>query len=80
MQSTAPTRKIDHHESAKASPIEIFRERCEARATLVANGLMTLQDAVDGLQESAAAQGLLKRYGQDEIQQILGEAWWQQYG
>jgi hypothetical protein len=67
------SRKIDH-QSAKASPIEIFRERCEARCLLVSNGLMTLQDAVDGLQEAAAAQGLLKRYGQDEIQRILAES------
>jgi hypothetical protein len=39
-----------------ASPIEIFRERAEARAVLCANGLMPLQDTVDGLQEVAAAQ------------------------
>jgi hypothetical protein len=63
-----------HHESATASPIEIFRERCEARAMLVANGHMSLIEAVDGLQESAAAQGLLKRYGQDEVQQIMSES------
>jgi hypothetical protein len=41
---------------------------------LVANGLMTLQDAVDGMQESAAAQGLLRQYGQDEVQTILAES------
>jgi hypothetical protein len=68
------SRKIDHHESAKASPIVVFRERCEARAVLVSNGLMTLQDAVDWLQESAAAQGLLKQYGQDRVQEILAES------
>jgi hypothetical protein len=62
------------HQNVKASPIEIFRERCEARAMLVAHGLMTLQDAVDGMQESAAAQGLLKRYGQDKVQEILAES------
>jgi hypothetical protein len=73
---------IDHRHSAKASPIEIFRERCEARATLVANGLMDLQDAVDGLQESAVAQGLLKEFGQDAIQQIMAESFarWQYDG
>jgi hypothetical protein len=81
MQSTART--IDH-QSAKASPIrdeahgprllEIFRLRCEARATLVCNGLMPLIEAVDGLQESAAAQGLLKEFGQDSIQQIMAES------
>ena len=62
------------NESAKADALEVFRARCEARAVLVANGLMELQTAVDGLQEAAAAQGLLKRYGQDEIQWILSEA------
>jgi hypothetical protein len=79
MQSTA--RQIDHHQAAKASPIEIFHERCEARCLLVHNGLMTLQDAVDGMQESAAAQGLLKEFGQDRIQEILAESFarWQ-YG
>jgi hypothetical protein len=64
---------IDHHQSA-TSPLEVFRARCEARVLLCANGIMPLQDAVDGLQESAAAQGLLKQYGQDEIQRILSES------
>jgi hypothetical protein len=66
---------INHHQTAKPPDrLEIFRERCEARAVLVSNGLMPLQDAVDGLQESAAAQGLLKELGQDAIQQILSES------
>jgi hypothetical protein len=73
MQSTART--IDHHHrSAKPAPIEVFRERCEARAMLVANGLMDLIEAVDGMQESAVAQGLVARHGQDEIQRILSES------
>jgi hypothetical protein len=72
MQSTAIA--IDQHQSAKASPIEIFRERCEARATLVAHGLYNLQDTVDTLQAAAEEQGLVARYGQDEVQQILSEA------
>jgi hypothetical protein len=67
-----PAAATNHHQ--RASPIEIFRERAEARCLLVSNGLMTLQDAVDGLQESAAAQGLVKQYGQDAIQQILSES------
>jgi hypothetical protein len=61
-------------QSAKASPLEIFRERCEARAMLVANGHMPLIEAVDQLQEAAAAQGLVARHGQDEVQWILSEA------
>jgi hypothetical protein len=65
---------IDHHQNVKASALEIFRERAEARATLVHNGLMDLQTAVDGLQESAAAQWLLKEFGQDAIQEIMAES------
>ena len=40
---------------------------------LVSNDLMTLQDAVDGLQEVAVSQGLVATHGQDAIQQIMGE-------
>jgi hypothetical protein len=56
------------------SAIDVFRERAEARATLVAHGLMDLQSAVDGMQKVAEAQGLIKQYGQDAIQQILAES------
>jgi hypothetical protein len=64
-----------NRQSAKASALEIFRERTEARATLVHNGHMSLIEAVDGLQEAAAAQGLLKEFGgQDRVQEILAEA------
>jgi hypothetical protein len=72
-------RNIDHHQNATASPIVVFRERCEARAMLVGNGLMTLIEAIDGLQAAAETQGLVARYGQDEIQQVLSEAFarWQ---
>jgi hypothetical protein len=63
---------IDHRHSAKL--LEIFRERCEARAILIANGYLDFHIAIDELQESAVAQGLLKEFGQDEIQQILSEA------
>ena len=80
MNSTA--QQIDHHQNTKPDSLVVFRERAEARAMLVSNGLMTLQDAVDGLQEAAAVQGLLKQFGgQDAIQQILSESFarWQ-YG
>jgi hypothetical protein len=73
MHSTA-RRQIDHRESAKPAPLVIFLVRCEARCLLVSNGLMTLQDAVDGMQAAAEAQGLVAQYGQDTIQQILSEA------
>jgi hypothetical protein len=65
---------IDHRQSTKPDLLLVFRVRAEARADLVANGYMDLQTAVDGLQEAAAAQGLLKQYGQDEIQRILSES------
>ena len=67
-------RKLDQDEARRPSAIAVFRERAEARATLVANGLMALQAAVDGMQETAAAQGLVEQCGQDKIQQILSEA------
>ncbi len=38
---------------------------------LVAHGKLDLQTAVDGLQEVAAAQGLVAQLGQDAVQKIL---------
>jgi hypothetical protein len=80
MQSTART--IDHSPSAKPDLLLVFRVRAEARADLVANGYMDLQTAVDGLQEAAAAQGLLKQIGQDRVQEIMAAAFarWQYDG
>jgi hypothetical protein len=72
MQSAATVR--DQDKVRRPSAIAIFRERAEARAMLVANGMMDLQAAVDGLQESAASSGLLLDYHQDEIQRILSLA------
>lgn len=60
-------------ETRRPALIDVFRARAEARAHLVANGLHTLQDLVDTLQAAAEAQGLLKEYGQDEIQRIMAE-------
>jgi len=65
---------IDHHQSAKADPLEVFRARAEARAQLVAHGLHSLQDTVDTLQAAAETQGLVARYGQDRIQEIMAES------
>jgi hypothetical protein len=72
MNSTV--RNIDHHQSAKPAALDVFRERCEARAILIHNGLMEWHSAIDELQESAVAQGLVARYGQDSIQQIMAES------
>jgi len=58
MNSTV--RDIDH-QSAAPDPLVVFRCRAEARADLVAAGLYELQEAVDGLQADAEAQGLAGR-------------------
>jgi hypothetical protein len=50
---------------AQASPSQlliIFRERCEVRALLVAEGMLSLQDAVDSLQQIAVAQELVDHF------------------
>ena len=65
---------IDPRESATASPLEIFRERCEARCLLIHHGLMEWHSAIDELQEVAVAQGLVATHGQDAVQQILAES------
>jgi hypothetical protein len=65
---------INHHEIAKASPIEVFRERCEARVLLIHNGLMDFYTAIDELQESAVSQRLVATHGQDAVQQIMAES------
>jgi hypothetical protein len=67
-------RTIDQDEARQPSAISVFRERAEARAMLVANGMMDLQAAVDGMQELAASTELVLDYGQDEVQRILSEA------
>jgi hypothetical protein len=61
-------------EAGQPSALCVFRERAEARAVLVANGMMGLQAEVDGMQESAASSGLVVDYGQDEVQRILSRA------
>jgi NADH:ubiquinone oxidoreductase subunit B-like Fe-S oxidoreductase len=72
MRSAART--FDQHHNAKPDPLDVFLARCEARASLVAHGLHDLQDSVDTLQQAAVEQGLVKQYGQDEIQWLMSEA------
>jgi hypothetical protein len=71
MNSTV--RDIDH-QSAAPDPLVVFRCRAEARADLVAAGLYELQEAVDLLQADAEAQGLVARYGQDTLQEVLSQS------
>jgi hypothetical protein len=60
--------------SAKVPAVNAFRARCEARAWLVAEGELTLQDAVDELQASAVASGIVETLGQDGVQEIMSVA------
>jgi hypothetical protein len=50
-----------------------FRRRCMARVAAVRSGKMQLLDAVDALQAVAEQEGLIREFGQDEIQRILSE-------
>ena len=59
---------------ARPDPLDVFRERAEARAYLVEIGDLSLHDAVDGLQANADRDGLVDEYGQDAVQQILATA------
>ena len=54
--------------------LEVFRERCEARAYLVEVGYLPLHQAVDELQASAVRDGLVDQIGQDAIQKIMAAA------
>ena len=50
-----------------------FRKRCMARVAAVRSGKMQLIDAVDALQTVAKQEGLIREFGQDEVQRVLGE-------
>jgi hypothetical protein len=67
-------RKIDHSPSAKADVLVVFLARAEARASLVAAGLHTVQESVDVLWAAAERDGLVDKFGADAVQQLLGEA------
>ena len=54
--------------------IEIFTQRCEARALLWVGGELTLHDAVDVLQRWAEDSGLIQAIGQDRVQHIIAVA------
>jgi hypothetical protein len=54
--------------------IDVFRERCEARAILVEACALDLHEAGDGLQEAAVATGLVDEIGQDAVQAIMAKA------
>lgn len=54
--------------------LEVFKQRCSARAVLFANGMIDLHQAVDGLQNSAVAYGLVEEFGQDAVQAVISTA------
>jgi hypothetical protein len=58
----------------RPDPVEVFRERCEARAYLVEIGELTLHYAVDSLQSDAERDGLVAEFGQDGVQAIMADA------
>jgi hypothetical protein len=65
---------IDHHQSAKADPMLVFLARAEARASLTAAGLYSLQESVDTLWAAAERDGLVDKFGADCVQWHLSEA------
>jgi hypothetical protein len=60
--------------AAKPDPVAVFRARCEARAMLVAVGMLGLHEAIDELQRDAKRDGLVERIGQDGVQGLLAAA------
>jgi len=60
--------------AAKVRTVDAFRLRAEARAMLYAAGEYSLIEAVDELQASAEASGLVAGIGQDEVQAIIAAA------
>jgi hypothetical protein len=58
----------------KVAVVTAFCARCEARAWLVAEGEITLHEAVDELQASAVASGIVDAIGQDAVQSIMSAA------
>ena len=52
----------------------VLKARAEARALLYYAAELTLHEAVDALQESAVASGLVAEIGQDAVQQVIADA------
>jgi hypothetical protein len=55
-------------------PADVLRLRAWARGVLYREGeIFSLPEAIDPLQEYAKANGLVGRWGQDEVQRVLGD-------
>jgi hypothetical protein len=63
---------IDHR-SEMAAPLDVLRERAEAKCLLISNGYVDLQDAIDELWLAAERDGLVETHGADEVQWLLSE-------
>jgi len=70
----APVRQPFVAEEVRANPVEVFRLRCYSRAKLWHTGQIDLLSAVDELQHSAEASGLIDAIGQDAVQGLMVEA------
>jgi len=70
----APGRKPVVVGEARADPVEVFRLRCASRAKLWHTGQIDLHNAVDELQHSAEASGLIDPIGQNAVQGLMVEA------
>src|SRR6516165_12543552 len=70
----APARQPFVAEEVRANPVEVFRLRCYSRAKLWHTGQIDLHSAVDELQHSAEASGLIDAIGQDAVEGLMVEA------
>ena len=68
---TAPVRQQKVH---ICDPLEAFIERAKVKALAWQAGEISLHDAVDGLQQTAEALGLVIELGQDAVQALMVEA------
>src|SRR5262245_38812974 len=68
---SAPVRQPD---IPPADPLASFTERCNVKALAWQAGEISLHDAVDSLQQTAEAFGLIITLGQDEVQRIMVDA------
>jgi hypothetical protein len=61
---------IDH----QPDPLDVLRCRAEAKCLLIANGYQDLQSSVDELWHAAERDGLVDKFGVDEVQRVLSES------
>jgi hypothetical protein len=54
--------------------LEMFRERCAARALLWALGELSMPEAVDVLHDWSVGRGLVRELGQDAVQAEIARA------